>query len=190
MDGETTKKNEDMEITVWKDSNADTLFRIMSHVWGLKNPPNVKKIYGSDDSIGEAERFVVLATVPRSVAMQLVTHRKKMGNYSWMSSGRPDLKYSLTTEYSRTQQVKIAMVFTPRGIIDMAHYRMCQKAEAPTRRFMDLLKLAVNDLDPYVAMYMMPMCAYRNGLCTMVHGCGNPKEYKDYVAPGRAGSQA
>ena len=176
-----TKANDCMTVTLWKDSDPDTLEMIMRFVWGLRKKPDTRKIYGSDDSIGEAERFVALCEVPRSVAMQLVTHRKKMGNYSWMSSGRPDLAYSLKTEYSRTQQVRIAMVFTPRGLIDMSHYRMCKKAEEPTRRFMDLLRCAMQELDPEVARYMMPMCAYRNGLCTMIHGCGNPKSYKDFA---------
>lgn len=176
-----TKTNEDMTVTVWRDSDPYTLDKIMQFVWGLEKRPNTKKIYGSDDSIGEAEHYVALCEVPRSVAMQIVTHRKKMGNYSWMSSGRPDLAYSLKTEYSRTQKVRIAMTFTPRGIIDMAHYRLCHKAEEPTRKFMYLLRSAINELDPYVAMYMMPMCAYRNGLCTMVHGCGHPQQYADWT---------
>lgn len=181
MNNDVTMTADGMTVTVWKDSNADTLERIMKFVWGLEKKPNVNRIYGSDDSIAEAEHFVALCEVPRSVAMQLVTHRKKMGNYSWMSSGRPDLKYSLKTEYSRTQMVRIAMTFTPRGIIDMAHYRMCMKAEEPTRRFMSLLRLAINQLDPYVVKYMMPMCAYRNGLCTMIHGCGRPSRYVDWT---------
>jgi hypothetical protein len=124
---------------------------------------------------------VALCEVPRSVAMQLVTHRKKMGNYSWMSSGRPDLAYSLKTEYSRTQKVRIAMTFTPRGIIDMAHYRLCTNAELPTRKFMALLRDIMEEIDPNIARLMMPMCAYRNGLCTMIHGCGRPQKYDDWT---------
>jgi hypothetical protein len=176
-----TKTSEDMTVTVWRDSDPETLTAIMQFVWGLEKKPNTKKIYASDDSIAEAEHYVALCEVPRSVAMQLVTHRKKMGNYSWMSSGRPDLAYSLKTEYSRTQKVRIAMTFTPRGIIDMAHYRLCTKAELPTRKFMALLRDIMEEIDPNIARLMMPMCAYRNGLCTMIHGCGRPQKYDDWT---------
>lgn len=176
-----TKTSEDMTVTVWRDSDPETLTAIMQFVWGLEKKPNTKKIYASDDSIAEAEHYVALCEVPRSVAMQLVTHRKKMGNYSWMSSGRPDLAYSLKTEYSRTQKVRIAMTFTPRGIIDMAHYRLCTKAEMPTRKFMALLRDIMEEIDPNIARLMMPMCAYRNGLCTMIHGCGRPQKYEDWT---------
>jgi hypothetical protein len=176
-----TKTSEDMTVTVWRDSDPETLTAIMQFVWGLEKKPNTKKIYASDDSIAEAEHYVALCEVPRSVAMQLVTHRKKMGNYSWMSSGRPDLAYSLKTEYSRTQKVRIAMTFTPRGIIDMAHYRLCTKAELPTRKFMALLRDIMEEIDTNIARLMMPMCAYRNGLCTMIHGCGRPQKYDDWT---------
>lgn len=172
-----------MKVTVWKDSPDNTLFRIMNYIWGVPKQPNKARLYASDDSIHEAEQYVMLCEIPRSVAMQIVTHRKKHRNYSWMSSARPDLAVSLTTEYSRTQIVRLAMVFTPRGIIDMAHYRMCTKAEEPTRRFMWLLKDAIHEIEPALADLMMPMCAYRNGLCTMLRSCKHPAQYEAYVKP-------
>ena len=171
------RKDGDMKIIIRKIVGADTLKEVLSFVWGAKGA-NIARLHAGNDSVNEIEEYLALCEIPRSVAMQLETHKKKHRFYSWMSSARPDLPSTLQGEYSRNQIVRFAMVFTVRGIIDISHYRMCEKAEEPTRRFMRLLRSAVKEIDEDVASHMMPMCAYRNGLCTEVRSCGKPKTYK------------
>lgn len=166
-----------MKIIIKKIVDSDVLKDILGFIWGAKGA-NLPKLHAGNDSVNEVEEYLVLCEIPRSVAMQLATCRKKYRNYSWMSSARPDLDAKAASEYSRDQIVRFAMVFTVRGIIDISHYRMCIKAEEPTRRFMRLLRDAIWDIDPDVAKLMMPMCAYRNGLCTELRGCKHPKTYK------------
>lgn len=169
-----------MRVMIQKIVGRGMLESVLNFVWGAKKP-NVERIHAGNDSVNEIEEYLALCDIPRSVAMQMETHKKKHRFYSWMSSARPDLPCKLQGEYSRTQMVKFAMVFTVRGIIDISHYRMCSKAELPTREFMGLIRKAMMDIDPDVAKLMMPMCAFRNGLCTEVRGCGHPGKYTDFT---------
>ena len=165
-----------MKIIIKKIVDGDVLKDILGFVWNAPGS-NLKKLHAGNDSVNEVEEYLALCEIPRSVAMQVETHKKKHRFYSWMSSARPDLPCTLQGEYSRDQIVKFAMIFTVRGIIDISHYRMCMKAEEPTRLFMRLLRDAIRDIDPDVAKLMMPMCAYRNGLCTELRSCKHPKTY-------------
>lgn len=165
-----------MKIVIKKIVGSNVLKDILGFIWGAKGA-NLPKLHAGNDSVNEVEEYLVLCEIPRSVAMQLETHKKKHRFYSWMSSARPDLPSRLEGEYSRDQIVRFAMVFTVRGIIDISHYRMCMKAEDKTRHFMGLLKDAMGTIDPDVAALMMPMCAYRNGLCTEMRSCGHPQPW-------------
>ena len=130
-----------------------------------------KRLMGCSDSILEIPEYYAFCTAPRSVAMQLETHKKKHRFYMWMGTARKDRADAIKGEYSREQLVPFAMVFTARAIKEISHYRMCQKAEKPTRIFMNFLQLKLSAVDMELAKEMMPMCAYRNGLCTELNSC-------------------
>lgn len=178
MEGGKILKSGNMRIILRKLVEKNVLCDVLEFIWGAKGA-NSDRLHAGNDSVNEIEEYLALCEIPRSVAMQLETHKKKHRFYSWMSSARPDLPSTLQGEYSRDQIVRFAMVFTVRGIIDISHYRMCNKAEMPTRDFMRLLRRAMNEIDPDVASLMMPMCAYRNGLCTELRSCKNPSSYQD-----------
>lgn len=110
--------------------------------------------------------------------MQLRTHEKKHRMYFWMGTGRPDRADAIPGEYSREQLVPFAMVLTARAIKEISHYRMCKKAEAPTREFMAVFKRTLNGIEPTLAAEMMPMCKFRNGLCTEFNSCKKNKKGK------------
>lgn len=164
------------------------LTSVMRYLWNADATPS-RRLFASSDSILEIPTWYVFCVAPRSVAMQLETHKKKHGFYLWMSSARPDRDSEAAKSYSREQPVRFVMKITSRAIIDISHYRMCEKAERPTRMFMVSLRKAMfksarehNDLQLcFTAEQMMPMCAYRNGLCTEIRGCGNPKRYGSYA---------
>lgn len=164
----------DMEVEVVKITDTDEMLkRVLKQCWNVDMKLSKKKLFACSDSILEIPEYYIFATVPRSVAMQMETHKKKHGTYVWLASARPDLANAdKTTEYSRQQPVKMVIKTTARGLIDISHYRMCMKAEAPTREFMTVLRAKIKDVEPSLAENMVPMCAYRNGKCTELRSCG------------------
>ena len=162
-----------MEIEIVKISQSDELLKkTMFHCWGIESKMNKGKIFASNDSILEIPEYYVVCKAPRSVAAQLRTHEKKNGMYFWMGTGRKDRKDRIPGEYSREQIVPFVMKLTARAIKEISHYRMCGKAEAPTRKFMQLFKEHLCTVEPELAKQMMPMCQFRNGLCTEFNCCG------------------
>ena len=165
-----------MEIEITKINQSDELLKkTMLHCWGIESKMNKSKIFASNDSILEVPEYWVFAKAPRSVAAQLRTHEKKHGMYFWMGTGRKDRKDRIPGVYSREQTVPFAMKLTARAIKEISHYRMCGKAELPTRQFMALFKEHLCAIEPELAHEMMPMCQFRNGLCTEFGCCGYNK---------------
>lgn len=165
-----------MKIEINKiKQTEDMLQRIFQHCWGVKSKMNMKRIMASNDSILEALEYYVVCTAPRSVAAQLRTHEKKHGMYFWMSTGRPDREDRVQGEYSREQPVNFVMKLTAKAIKEISHFRMCSKAEKPTREFMQLFKEKMYEVEPALADNMMPLCQYRGGVCTEFNSCGSAK---------------
>lgn len=163
---------EGWRIEIHKIEQADEMLtKVLKHCWGAENRMSRKRLMGCSDSILEIPEYYAFCTAPRSVAMQLETHKKKHRFYMWMGTARKDRADAIKGEYSREQLVPFAMVFTARAIKEISHYRMCQKAEKPTRIFMNFLQLKLSAVDMELAKEMMPMCVYRNGLCTELNSC-------------------
>ena len=179
-----------MEIQLIHPTTDYHMKQVIDFLWAKTPKQKAKlhtddRIYAGNDSILEIPEWYAFCTAPRSVAMQIETTKKKNGCYLWMASARPDRDSKAAQEYSRDQEVKFVFKFTARGIIEISHYRMCMKAEDPTRRFMYLLQKALLEYGEggacreavLVARQMMPMCAYRNGLCTETQSCMDPQKY-------------
>ena len=166
-----------MEIEIRKITQTDEMLRkTLLHCWGVPSKMNMGKFFASNDSILEIPEYWVFAKAPRSVAAQLRTHEKKNGVYFWMGTGRPDRADAVPGEYSREQLVPFAMKLTARALKEIAHFRMCSKAEKPTRDFMSLLKAEFCQIEPELAKQMMPLCQFRGGICTEFNSCKNKKQ--------------
>ena len=161
-----------MKIDVVKIEKTDEMLkRTMEHCWGVDSKMNKAKLFACNDSILEIPEYYAVCTAPRSVAAQLRTHEKKHGMYFWMATGRPDRPDAVKGEYSREQPVNFVMKLTARAIKEISHYRMCAKAELPTRIFMQLLQSEFEKIEPELAKQMMPLCQYRGGICTEFNSC-------------------
>lgn len=166
-------------IEMYKVQESDALLKkLLKHCWNVDSKMSKAKLFASNDSILEVPEYWCFCHAPRSVAMQLRTHEKKHRMYFWMGTGRPDRADAIPGEYSREQLVPFAMVLTARAIKEISHYRMCKKAEAPTREFMAVFKRTLNGIEPTLAAEMMPMCKFRNGLCTEFNSCKKNKKGK------------
>jgi hypothetical protein len=167
-----------MQIEIVNIEQSDEMLRrTMEHCWGVKSKMNKARIFASNDSILEVAEYWVFCKAPRSVAAQLRTHEKKHGMYFWMGTGRTDRTDRIPGEYSREQIVPFVMKLTARAIKEISHYRMCAKAEKPTREFMNLFQRKLSEIEPHLAVQMMPLCQYRGGICTEFNSCqkGNNK---------------
>ena len=167
-------------IEIYKIQESDALLKkMLKHCWGVDSKMSKTKFFACNDSILEVPEYWCFCHAPRSVAMQLRTHEKKHRMYFWMGTARPDRADAIPGEYSREQLVPFAMVLTARAIKEISHYRMCKKAEAPTRDFMAQFKRTLNSVEPELAKQMMPLCKYRGGICTEFNSCGMNKKEKD-----------
>lgn len=161
-----------MNIKITKiEQTEEMLKETMRHCWGVESKMNKSRLFACNDSILEIPEYYAFCTAPRSVAAQLRTHEKKHGMYFWMATGRPDREDKAQGEYSREQLVNFVMKLTPRAIKEISHYRMCAKAELPTRIFMQLFQTELEKIEPELAKEMMPLCQYRGGICTEFNSC-------------------
>ena len=164
------------EIFIIKQQNNEAfLAETLRHCWGVKTNMKKSKLFASNDSILEIFEYYAICKAPRSVAAQLRTHEKKHGMYFWMGTARPDRPDAVPGEYSREQIVPFVMKLTAKAIKEISHYRMCKKAEKPTRDFMVMFKRTLEGVEPELAKQMMPLCQYRNGLCTEFNSCQRKK---------------
>lgn len=160
------------DIEIVKVAQTDELLkRTLQHCWGAKGNLPKKKLFACSDSINEIPEYWIFCNAPRSVAMQMRTHEKKHGTYFWMGTARPDRADAVKGEYSREQIVPFCMKLTARAIKEISHYRLCMKAEESTRNFMYCFRRKMFDIEPDLAAQMMPMCQYRNGICTELNSC-------------------
>ena len=159
-------------IEMYKVQESDAfLKKLLKHCWGVDSKMSKAKLFASNDSILEVPEYWCFCHAPRSVALQMETHKKKHGVYVWLGTARPDRADAIPGEYSREQLGPFVMKLTARAIKEISHYRMCKKAEAPTREFMAVFKRTLNGIEPALAAEMMPMCKFRNGLCTEFNSC-------------------
>ena len=166
-------------IELYKIQESDALLKkTIKHCWGRESKAGKSKMFACNDSILEIPEYYAFCTAPRSVALQMETHKKKHRFYLWMGTARPDRADAVSGEYSREQTVPFVMVFTARAIKEISHFRMCKKAEAPTRDFMGVLKRTLHGIEPALAEQMMPLCKYRGGICDEFNSCRTKKGKK------------
>ena len=58
------------------------------------------------------------------------------------------------------------------ALINMAHKRLCKQASEETRTVMKLICSEVIKVCPELDGLLVPLCKYRNGLCTEMFPCG------------------
>lgn len=168
-----------MKIEIVKiEQTEDMLRRVFKHCWSVESKMNKTKLFACNDSILEIPEYYAVCSAPRAVAAQLRTHEKKHGMYFWMATARPDREDAVKGNYSREQEVNFVMKLTAKAIKEISHYRLCAKAEYPTRKFMLAFKEELRKIEPELAENMVPLCVYRGGICTEFNSCKNRKIVK------------
>ena len=63
-------------------------------------------------------------------------------------------------------------------LITIMHKRLCGQASRETRELVEMIRDEVLKVNPEFKDLLVPLCAYRGGICEEFHPCGRNKAYK------------
>lgn len=121
--------------------------------------------------------FGVKMIIPSYVSVHFVRHH--IGCNHYVQSQRNDRQ----SAYDRTKAPQDAMVshimsINSQELVFMAHKRLCGQADPFTRRVMQEIVDQVLQHNPEFKDVLVPLCGYRNGVCTEFNCCGLNKIYQ------------
>ena len=136
-----------------------------------------RKILAAEHSPIRELWFGIRMTVPYFCSVHFVRH--SMGVNHYVQTQRDD---RTTHEISRNEKpqgetVSHIMSVNAQELIFMAHKRLCSQASPETRKVMEMICEEVIKVAPYMKDVLVPLCAYRGGLCTEFKCCGRNKLY-------------
>lgn len=131
----------------------------------------LKAWYRTEHSPVRARMFwVELLQIPTFVSVHLVRH--KIGVEHYVQSMRPDRGGAGDTVTNRLTPVNHGLLINAQALIQISRKRLCYAASAKTVGVWARLRKAMKEVDPALAAYMVPECAYRNGICPEFKECG------------------
>ena len=121
--------------------------------------------------------FGIKMEIPYWVSVHFVRHHIGVNHY--VQTQRDD---RTTHDISRNEKPQCEMVshimsVNAQELIFMAHKRLCSQASPETRKVMEMICEEVIKVAPYMKDVLVPLCAYRGGLCTELKCCGRNKLY-------------
>ena len=136
-----------------------------------------KKLVEAEHSPLRELWFGFRMTIPSYVSVHFVRHHIGVNHY--VQSQRNDRQ----SNYDRTKAPQDAMVshimsINAQELVFMSHKRLCSQADPYTRKVMQEIVRQVIAKYPEFKDVLVPLCAYRNGLCTEFYPCGLNKKYK------------
>lgn len=135
-----------------------------------------KKLVESEHSPLRELWFGIKMEIPYWVSVHFVRHHIGVNHY--VQTQRNDRQ----DNYDRTQapqgeMVSHIMSINAQELVFMAHKRLCRQASKETREVMEEIVRQVIELHPEFKDVLVPLCGYRNGLCTEFNCCGYNKKY-------------
>lgn len=129
-----------------------------------------KKLIASEHSPLRELWFGIKMTVPYWVSVHFVRHH--IGCNHYVQSQRNDRQ----GEYDRTtapqgEYVNHIMSINAQELVFMAHKRLCNQASPETRQIMSMICSEIIKTNPEFKDFLVPLCEYRNGLCTEFYPC-------------------
>ena len=137
----------------------------------------LEKLIKAEHSPARELWFGIKMEIPYGVAVHFVRHHIGVNHY--VQTQRDD---RTTHEISRNEKpqgetVSHIMSVNAQELIFMAHKRLCSQASPETRKVMEMICEEVIKVAPYMKDVLVPLCAYRGGLCTEFKCCGRNKLY-------------
>jgi len=131
--------------------------------------------YRSEHSPLRARMFLVkMFDIPTFVSVHLVRHN--IGVTHYVSSNRDDRRPDVDAVIDRDSPVTHFMVINAQSLIQISRKRLCLMASKETIAVWTKVRKAIKEIDPDLASYMVPECAYRNGFCPEFKECKPGKE--------------
>lgn len=164
-----------MQVTVRKLTGVELAHRaIESTVRGeLTAKATLGQVYCWEHSPSRTQMFwIEMVDIPTFVSVHLVRH-SATGQQHFVQSNRGDRGGDATA--NRDTPVKHSMLLNAQHLIDMSRKRLCSQASLDTRRLWLDVRDAVAEVDPELALFMVPNCVYRGGQCPEPKPCGSYK---------------
>lgn len=134
---------------------------------GMTSNASLFKLYRCEHSPIRTQRFwVVLERIATFVSVHLVRH--KVGVEHFVQSNRDDRGGAEVV--TRDTPVNHGMDINAGALIQMSRRRLCYKSHGRTVQAWRAVRERVDEVDPDLAMFMVPECVYR-GFCPEVREC-------------------
>lgn len=122
--------------------------------------------------------FGIRMEIPYYVSVHYVRHHIGVNHY--IQSQRNDRQKN----YDRTKAPQDAMVshimsVNAQELVFMSHKRLCNQADPFTRAVMKEIVRQVVEICPEFKEVLIPLCKYRNGLCSEFYPCGYNEKQGD-----------
>lgn len=138
----------------------------------VKMPTNewIEKLIKAEHSPIRELWFGYRLHIPYWVSVHFVRHHVGVNHYVQSQRNDRQNKYD-RTHASQGEFVDHIMSINAAELIFMAHKRLCLQASKETRYVMQLIVQKTLEVAPYMKNVLVPLCKYRNGICTEMFPC-------------------
>lgn len=103
--------------------------------------------------------------------------RHHIGVNHYVQSQRNDRQQNYDRSVApQGEMVSHIMSLNAQELVFMAHKRLCAQASPETRAVMRAICEEVIKVAPYMKDVLVPLCEYRNNICTEMFPCGRCKQ--------------
>lgn len=155
-------------LTVWKDTDTAPTFE-----W------KVKMLKAMHSPIRLLNFMFYIEDLPSYISVHFVRHIHSIPFVSSQRNDRQDM-YD-RRKASQDVPVRMAWYMNAEELINVAHKRLCTKADPDTRKVVERLCAEVLLTNPEFMSVLVPNCIYRNHLCTEFDPCMMYKNDYDIV---------
>lgn len=189
-----------MEIKVEKIADERIMREACEMTFLGKSNMTLRKMYACEHSPCRTQLFWVrLYDIPLFCSTQLLRHHvgsqpfqltcrtdRKGGNNQFkehiaeviekINQGNADDAINtlewLKDNADRYTKVNLGLYLNAQALINMAKDRLCSDASAETREIFKSIKCEIAKVDPDLALFLVPRCIYRGGICNSLKSCG------------------
>lgn len=189
-----------MKVTIEKCTDERIMREACEMTFLGKSKMSLKRMYACEHSPCRTQIFWIrLYDIPLFCSTQLLRHHvgsqpfqltcredRKGGNVNfkghiddvvdWVNQGNTEDAINmlewLKDNADRYTKVNLGLFLNSQSLIDMAQERLCSDASPETREIFKAIKAEIAKVDPELALFLVPSCVYRGGICNRIQKCG------------------